>query len=445
MSSQQQKRRAPWQNVERHYCAVCNAWMGSDRQSIMLHENAKKHQQNAELALLEKRKEKKQEEEANKFLADSLRQMEQAAMQATGMAHSATHPQSVSTFMLHQPVPQPVASAGVPSQPKLQKEQKQGGNDKQQLKEWQTRKKQKEEERKKRKDQEGDDEKHSQPANKRRKIAPGEGHYNDGDNKTYIEGQVFYGLLESDMPVQLWTGPILATPQEKRLPANTVCWKNALVLSVRQSKNQPASNNTQDVNDAADDLPIVNVTFLASPDAEEETIVKNVALDRIRIQLGADRSIPGTLEEARLLAMGGEIVEEASAVEQVVDEATGLSGWSTVSVKKTTVRQYDREEKEQAAEKLRQARLDREVERRKMEERRLEEAKVSNADDSALGAYDVWGKGDYKGIDISKVSTLSVEDTAKKLSSGNDGGPVSFRKAKKKNKWQRRKTNIDDD
>ena len=41
MSSQQQ--REPWRNAERHYCAICNAWMGSDRQSILIHENGKKH------------------------------------------------------------------------------------------------------------------------------------------------------------------------------------------------------------------------------------------------------------------------------------------------------------------------------------------------------------------------------------------------------------------
>ncbi|KAG7363364.1 U1 zinc finger domain containing protein [Nitzschia inconspicua] len=451
MSSQQQKRRAPWQNVERHYCAVCNAWMGSDRQSIMLHENGKKHQQNAERALLEKRKEKKEEEEASRFLADSLRQMEQAALQATGMSGQPTsQPLLVHSYPLHRPIPQHVtSSAPIPGPPPKQNSQhpKQNANDKQQLKEWQARKKQKEELEKKRKQhQDGDyDQQHSQPSNKRHKISPGEGHYSvDGDDsKTYMEAQVFFGLLQVDMPVQLWTGSNLATPQEKRLPANSLYWKNALVLSARQPISD--KDQTTGVTGSIEPVPIIHVTYLASPDAIEETIEKNVALDRIRIQLGADESIPDTLEEARLLAMGGEVVEKASVEEQVVDEATGLSGWSVVSVKKTTVRQYDREEKEQVAEKLRLARLEREAERRKMEERRLEEAKLSNADDSALGAYDVWGKGDYKGIDISRDTALSVEDTAKKLAAGNSGGPVSFRKAKKKNKGMLRKTNIEDD
>jgi hypothetical protein len=75
----------------------------------------------------------------------------------------------------------------------------------------------------------------------------------------------------------------------------------------------------------------------------------------------------------------------------------------------------------------------------------MEEAKVSNADDSALGAFDVWGKGDYKGIDISKDAVLSFEDTAKKLASGATAGKVSFRKAKKKKGQAGRRTKSADD
>ena len=145
-----------------------------------------------------------------------------------------------------------------------------------------------------------------------------------------------------------------------------------------------------------------------------------------------------------MLAMGGEIVVESNNKEQVVDEATGLSGWSTVTVKKTTARQYDREEKERATEKLRFSREEREAERKRAEARKMEEAKVSNADDSALGAFDVWGKGDYKGVDISKDTTLSVEDTAKKLATGSTE-KVAFRKAKKKKGRTGRRTKSADD
>jgi WW domain-binding protein 4 len=161
---------------------------------------------------------------------------------------------------------------------------------------------------------------------------------------------------------------------------------------------------------------------------------------------GDDSTIPDTLEEARLLAMGGEEIKPFAGEHATIgplDENTGLSVWSTVSITKKSVRQEDREEKERIAEKLRKARSEREIENKKAEARKLEEAKVSNADDSALGAYDVWGKGDYKGVDISKDVNLSVEETAKKLAPNTSG--TAFRKVKKKKPGSRRRTSADDD
>ena len=81
MSSNRQ-RREPWRNTERHYCAVCNVWMGSDRQSIMLHENGKKHKQNVEKSLERKRIDKA-EEEKNHESAESnlLNLLEEAEVQ----------------------------------------------------------------------------------------------------------------------------------------------------------------------------------------------------------------------------------------------------------------------------------------------------------------------------------------------------------------------------
>ena len=127
-----------------------------------------------------------------------------------------------------------------------------------------------------------------------------------------------------------------------------------------------------------------------------------------------------------------------------------------MGVKKTTVEEQLREERERLEEQRREARKRREAELKRVEERRMEEAKHANADDSALGAYDVWGKGDYKGVDISKEVHVSVEDTAKRLAppptGDGDGaiggtGKVSFRKRvkKKKGTGNRRTTSADDD
>jgi len=261
---------------------------------------------------------------------------------------------------------------------------------------------------------------------KRRKIEPGEGHY-DYDGKTYLEGPVFCEILEEDMPVQIWTGPFLANRQEKRLPERDMYWKNAIIAAVRQEK--------------------VHVAYLASPDDTQETVDKNVPVDRIRIILGADETIPDTLDEARLLAMGGEEINVESSDTAKVDEATGFSGWSTVTIKRTTIRQEVKEERERLREKRKQAIADQEAKTKEAESRKMEEAKVANADDSALGAYDVWGKGGYKGIDISNTgeSNITVADTAKSLSAGN--ASVGFKKKVKKPaaKRSRRTTSADDE
>ena len=422
MSSNRQ-RREPWRNTERHYCAVCNVWMGSDRQSIMLHENGKKHKQNVEKSLERKRIDKAEEEKNQKFIQASLKKMEEVALQshvkqdgllsssALGSAFTAplAHRQRQSTV-----VPKPQV-ASIPKVPPT--------NSKNEKREWENRKK------KRLGASLPGDEGKTTP--KRRKIGPGEGHY-ESEGKVYLEGPTFFEILEEDMKIQIWTGPVLSSLEEKRLVERGVYWKNALVAAVRKNAEKCK----------------VHVAYLKSPSDTEETLEKNVTIDRIRIELGADKSIPDTLEEARLLAMGGELIEvsDNKAQQSQMDESTGLSGWSTVTIKRTTVRQELKEERDRLREKRKQANLERESKKKEAEARRMEEAKVANADDSALGAYDVWGTGGYKGVDISTTDvTHSVVDTAKSLATGK--ASVAFKKKKKKpvSSRNRRTTSADDD
>jgi hypothetical protein len=66
----------------------------------------------------------------------------------------------------------------------------------------------------------------------------------------------------------------------------------------------------------------------------------------------------------------------------------------------------------------------------------MEEAKVSNADDSALGAYDVWNRGaaeGYKGVDIHGEAAVEAHEQlpGRKLAAATregGGGPVQFKK-----------------
>lgn len=350
-------------------------------------------------------------------------------------------------------------------------------------------------------DHEEDDEGLNANNSRRRYIAPNEGHYRyendnvttkgsetEGDTAipttltTYLEGHVFYGLLQDDMPVELWTGSSHATRGEMKLPDRARFWVPALVVAVIETEKVVNDERTNDDSSNNDNPPCtVHVSYLVTPDATEETIVKNVPVRQIRIVMGPSNNnddddndkIPETLEEARLLAMGGEEIhvngngtnqKRNTKEEEGVNETTGLTGWSTVSVKRTTVKQLHREERDRQLEKRRQVRHQQEAEARKLEERKMEEAKVSNADDSALGAYDVWGRGGgYKGVDISQDDStllLSVQDTAKRLVPPSSGGTgtestsngdgrgtlkIAFRKAKKKKGGARRTTSADDD
>lgn len=422
-------RREPWRNAERHYCAACNVWMGSDRQSIMLHDNGRKHKEKVEESLQNKRADKLQEENNAKLLASTLANMERAAMQSVmkqdGFASSSIRapgpvPVPVPSYATPMPVPSAVRSAPPPPPPPGAPP---SGSSKHEKKEWDARKK-KRQDSKKRPDDNSDDE--EQPTKKRRiKIEPGQGHY-DNDGNTYLEGPTFQEILEEDMPIQLWTGPTMANLEEKRLLERNQFWTNALVATVRKAVGKC----------------VVHVAYLASSEDTDETVEKNVALDRIRVILGGDDSIPETLEEARLLAMGGEDIK-VKPVKEEIDEATGFTSWSTVAIKRTTVRQETKEERARLREKRKQETLEKEAQDKEAEARRMEEAKVSNADDSALGAYDVWGQGGYKGVDIHKEADLKVEDTAKSLASGKTN--VGFKKKKKPARSRNRRTTSADD
>ena len=544
-SSNNRRGHEPWRNKERHYCEICNSWMGSDRQSIMLHENGKKHREKVEESLQQKRRDKLQEEKQQKLIQSSLAKMEQAAMEKVGggfassgvgggsnsysyagggnrpppppppqQHHYHHHQQQYHhpTFPVPSVTPSSFGSAAAPPPPPsyndndaaAQNSSKNASAD--EKKAWATRRKQREDEKRKAGDGTGEDEDGGLGKRKRIKIEPGQGHYShdsvgttfgsaikregeepavDGidvkqegedqikqeeqeektttattsKSKIYLEGPTFYGILEEDMPVQLWTGPINASMEEKRLVARDYYWKNALIVAVRHRRNLSPGNDGDD----DEIMPVVHVAYLASPDDTEETMQKNVPVDRIRIILGADPSIPETLEEARLLAMGGEEIQikqeqqnrggdegaEPSTANSnaEIDEATGFSTWSTVTIKRTTIRQEMKEERARIREKRKQVAAEQEEQKKLAEVRRMEEAKVGNADDSALGAYDVLGKGGYKGVNIEKEPELKFEDTAKRLASGQ--GNVAFKKSKfkstKSKKQNRRTTSADDD
>lgn len=436
------KRNEPWKNAERHYCAVCGVWMGSDRQSILIHENGKKHRENLEKSLRQKRDDKLKEEKEANDVQKALKMMEQAAGQKI------LHDVATGSFQISESYG--TSSAGFASMNSFQASvpvSQQGS--KEEMKSWQDRK-----EKRKQKDMEGSNDVDKQnekleQQNKRRKFVteldPSEGFYKHGD-KTYLDGRIYSLIMEEDMPVEIWIGAESMNYEYRRTEQAKTMWKPGIIIKAHKVDDQYAASGIR-VN--------CDISYLRDVNDDDETIEKKVPGERLRLLLGSDDLIPSTLEEARLSLMGGEeIVEVNNGNSAEIDENTGLSSWGTVSVKRVTVSQEVKDERARARAKRREAIEKEKMKEREELERKLEEAKHSTGDDSALGAYDVFAtssKKGYKGLNIHSETKVEVADMAKSLSKGKTNvkfksvsGKKSMFKAAKK-KQNRRKTFADDD
>ena len=83
--SAQRQRQQPWRSAGRHHCAICNAWMGSDRQSILLHENGRGHREATERAAEARREEKREAERREGSMRDTMGRIEEEARRAMAM------------------------------------------------------------------------------------------------------------------------------------------------------------------------------------------------------------------------------------------------------------------------------------------------------------------------------------------------------------------------
>ncbi len=397
----------PWRNKERHYCAICNAWMGSDRQSISLHENGKKHREAVENDLVRRRDEKARKEKDKKDLESVFVKVN--ATVGGGIAGSA--PAFGSTRPWDYPSP------GVPSAKPTKRE-------------GQTTLK------------EGDEIASSDVRKKTSKPAfdPNVGHY-ELEGQTYLEGRVYANVLDGGMPIQLWMGSTVATDEERRDLRNSNTWKMALLVKVVRRGAEEGNVSC-------------HVSYLMRPTDDDETLESNVPPSRIRLILGSDPSIPSTMEEAHLALMGGEQIIHVPGDTDAsvgIDENTGLSGWTTTTIRKVSSHYERSQENKRKREHEKELAEYKERKERELQARKMEEAKYANAHDSALGAYDIWSSSTsavegksraYKGVDITKETKVDVADTARSLSKGL--GTVAFKKMSSKKK-SARITSADDD
>ncbi len=381
--------------------------MGSDRQSISLHENGKKHREAVENDLVRRRDEKARKEKDKKDLESVFAKVNAAA----GGDIAVNVPVFGSTRTWDYP-PQGVPSA----KPMKRASQTPKEGDKSAFAEVRSKAP-------------------SKPA-----FDPNVGHY-DLEGQTYLEGQVYANMLEGGMPIQLWMGSTVATDEERRDLRNSNNWKLALLAKV--------------VRRGAEENPVsCHVSYLKKPTDDDETLESNVPPSRIRLVLGSDPSIPSTIEEAHLALMGGEQIIHVSGDTDVsvdIDENTGLSGWTTTTIRKVSSHYERSQENKRKREHEKELAEYKERKEREIQARKMEEAKYANAHDSALGAYDIWSSSTsavegktraYKGVDITKETKVEVADTARSLSKGL--GTVAFKKKSLKKK-SARITSTDDD
>jgi len=440
--------------------------MGSDRASILTHENGKKHKANLEESLKRKRQDKAREEKQQAALEKHMAMIEREATQAhwtdlsSGSFQSQSggvgggvgnrygaEPMNMVSALGGDPtavignrrscVPVSVSSQGQPVEKnescKGRGREKDGSEKKAELNSWKNKK-----ERRKNDDNDENANDTTERSNFStdgkvglKKISNDEGHY-EIDGVTYLEGkstrlctqqtericlylllegEIFGNIIREGTAVELWIGS-----SEKRgvkmLSENIPLWKAGLVLKVYK--------DAKDIEKLSFD-----VAYLRDPSDKEETVESKAVCSRLRLALGRGDGVPSSLEEARLIRQGGESIEQFK-MEIEIDDKTGFSTWNTVSVRKATVQHEESKERAREWAKRREEAQKEEDTRKEAEVRRMEEAKNANADDSALGAYDVWNSGSgYKGVDISKEMKLNSSDTAKSLA---DGAKVAFKK-----------------
>lgn len=226
------------------------------------------------------------------------------------------------------------------------------------------------------------------------------------------------------MPIQIWIGGhSLHNPMvqhEMRQECNNALWKCGLIVKVTQRGDTASNRNDMaELVEASWSLAF-DVAYLLHPDDEDETLEQMVDPTRLRLELSqtsdTDPRIPQSVEEARLMLVGGEEEEfgsisampgEEKEEEAEIDENTGFTKFRTISIKRMTVAKEEETRQRYMLDQQNYTRQqqDETTKRERMEQAKMEEAKYFGAEDSALGAYDVWGQGGYKGVRITEDLT----------------------------------------
>mmetsp|Transcript_5939 Transcript_5939/g.17341 ORF Transcript_5939/g.17341 Transcript_5939/m.17341 type:complete len:388 (-) Transcript_5939:112-1275(-) len=382
-----------WVSQAKHYCKYCKVWMQGDKMSIRKHETGKRH-----LEMLDEFKRTKREERMGSVKDDAelrkqLREIERAAAASLeqDLAAGSINYNDASLAAVRQGLGRsapPPPDRRPPPPPPRPRSDTDGFGTAL-----------------KKDGEEGGGEDEEEEEDK--------GIYTIKD-VTYLDGKKHEDKLNTDAPCQIW----LEDLEE---------WMDAIITSVKE-----ISVPNTDLKIRTFSVAYYTAEQLSSS-STEPSVLKGLSSDKLRL-IAKDSN--GTWEDP--------LAEPAP----VVDENTGLGGWETVAV-----REID-EEEEARLEEERQ--LKAEQEERMREERRkkrlaLEEKDQADVED-AMSSYDPWGKGVYKGIDLTSEATTGWKYEEIDTGKADQGGePVAFKKRKfnqdkgKKKKQFRKKTSDEDD
>jgi hypothetical protein len=239
---------------------------------------------------------------------------------------------------------------------------------------------------------------------------------------------------------------------EMRQECNNTFWKCGIIVQVTQRGNRESKKHGMAELEEPSLSLAFDVAYLLHPDDEDETLEEKVDPTRLRLELSKANNthprIPQSVEEARLMLVGGEEEEVvfASALqteeekEVEIDENTGFTKFRTISIKRMTVRKEEETRQrnilvDEQGYTTRQQQ-DEATKRERMEQAKTEEAKYLGAEDSALGAYDVWGQGGYKGVRITHdlaATAVGNKRAAATISANNSAISQSMVGFKKRN------------
>ncbi|CAM9476469.1 unnamed protein product [Ectocarpus sp. 12 AP-2014] len=229
----------------------------------------------------------------------------------------------------------------------------------------------------------------------------------------YLDGQTHRDKLAVDATCQFFL-------------ASEGLWVDAVVLAVADLEQRPHDASAAGSSSAGSMATRRLDLAYFEAGAEKETVLRGVEAAAVRLPAGEGGAWPPPQE---------------MPPPPPPDENTGLGGWQTVSVRMVDV--AAEEEARRVRKEVKKAKKQKREEKTEREKMLVE---AMDADD-AMGSYDPWGTGKYKGFEIAKDAPRGPEEEAAGAGGGDGGGPaVSFKKRKGPgNKGKFRKKARDDD